>query len=183
MRRDSKLDPNDEILSPQSWPPPPYSRAGFMATWRDHRGQFILEWDLLETSIQSGQSSSRCCQYQCGWYVTQLRNPVCQSLCSFLHLPVPLLTSYQRDLSLYQNSRSSFSGGSCDLKWGEPKTDLPSIQLLLLLWSTTCSRNHTVLFGMSFLSTEFVVDIFSRCLLNLAKYIAIFCFRIIVKHL
>ena len=92
MRRDSKLDPNDEILSPQSWPPPPYSRAGFMATWRDHRGQFILEWDLLETSIQSGQSSSRCCQYQCGWYVTQLRNPVCQSLWSFLHLP--LLSSH-----------------------------------------------------------------------------------------
>ena len=62
------------------------SRAGFMATWCDHRGQFILEWDLLETSIQSGQSSSRCCQYQCGWYVTQLRNPVCQSLWSFPHI-------------------------------------------------------------------------------------------------
>ena len=151
MRRDSKLDPHDEILSPQSWPPPPYSRAGFMATWRDHRGQFILEWDLLETSIQSGQSSSRCCQYQCGWYVTQLRNPVCQSLWSFLHLPVLCLSSHHiSHTSLFiKTLEAPFQAGAEILSGESLKRISPSIQLLLL-GSTTCSRNHAVVFGMSF---------------------------------
>ena len=180
MRRDSKLDPNDEILSPQSWPPPPYSRAGFMATWRDHRGQFILEWDLFrDFNLDRVQVDAVNINVVDMWRICVILSV---DLCD--HFSTCLSSHHISQTSLFiKTLEAPFQAGAEILSGESLKRISPQFSCYCCYGSTACSRNHAVLFGMSFLSTEFVVDIFSRCLLNLAKYIAIFCFRIIVKHL